>query len=70
MTGLCILLMDSVIDIACFILSISKYESFMVIAVGVAWASTGGRSVIVAVSTRFFLGYPLGLNLLDAVFFL
>ena len=55
MSGSYILLVDSVIDITYSVLSISGHNSSMMTAIGAAGASASSRSVVVAVSTGFFL---------------
>lgn len=67
--GLYNLLIDSIIDIACFVFLIKRYESFVIMAIGISRKNIDGR-FIVAVSTRFFLGYLLGLGSQGAIFFI
>ena len=59
--GLCILLIDSVIAIVYLILLVGREEFFMIMAIRTTRTSISDGSVI-AVLTRFFFGYFLGLN--------
>lgn len=68
LSGFCILLIDFVIDIARFVLSIGEHESFVTLAVGTIGASTSDVFTIITVWMRFFLSRLFGLGFLGATF--